>query len=417
MRLGTIIFFFLLHLARLQAQTYQDHFKAAAKAYETEDYKLMLSEARNAYQLRPQHQTLIYYLSMAYALNDEVDSANYWLRKLITIDAENYDIDREDFNAIRQSEGYKSVKAYQQFMNKAIIQPDTALVIPDTQLHIEDVAFDTAKNRYLVSSINKRNIFWVENNQLRKLFQKDFPLAITGMEMQDKILWFTAAGFPEAGIPAGDPELDTSILYKADLERGVLLDSFSVSDGAPHIFGDLLITENNEVLVSDSKANKIYLLNERELVEWFYADEIISLQGIAHRGDDFLLADYSQGLFHFNSKNKKLTAIQPTQDLSLKGIDGLYTYKDGLIAIQNGVNPHRVTYLQWDRDSKKIISFRYLEKNHPAMGEPTLGFIANQHLYYVANSFWGINKNGKISNSDKIQPVILYLKLQDILGF
>lgn len=416
MRIGFIFLFLLLFFTQLKAQTYQDYFKVAVKAYEAKNYKLMLNETRKAHRIRPHHQTLIYYLSMAYALNSEVDSANYWLHKLITIDAGNYDINREDFNYIKQSAGFGSVKAYQEFMNASVTRSDTALMIPDSQMHIEDVVFDSLNSRYLISSINKRNIFSVENNQIKQLFQKNFPLGITGMEVQGNTLWFTAAGFPEAGIPADDARLETSMLYQMDLKKEALLDSFSISDAQSHLFGDVLITDNHEVFVSDSKANKIYILKGKKLVEWFYSDQIFSLQGVAQKGDHFFLADYSQGLFHYNRTNKKLTVIQPAENLALKGIDGLYAFQDGLIAIQNGVIPHRVTYLQLDDSSDQVERFQYLEKNHPAMGEPTLGFITNKQLHYVANSFWGLNKNGKINNPENIQPIILSLPLMEIKG-
>ncbi|MBK6265238.1 hypothetical protein JKA74_09320 [Marivirga sp. S37H4] len=404
---------FIFSFLSLQAQTFQSHFKEASSAYKAEDYPQMLVEIKKAHALRPQHQTLIYYLAIAHSLNNHVDSANYWLRKVVSIDSKNYDIDKPDFENLLASEDFKRIKDYQIFMTEAKVRSDTALVIPDTELHIEGVAFDPFKRRILFSSINQKNIFSVEEGMLKPLFKKKFPLGITGMAVQDSILWFTGAGFAEAGLAEDDPEYESSKLYKADLKNAILLDSFTVADQQAHIFGDVILSPENKLLISDSKTNTVYRLENKKLIAWITTESILSLQGIAQMGQKVFLADYAGGLFSYDLSNQTTQEIIAPADLSLKGIDGLYTYKNGLVTIQNGVTPHRITYLQFNPQYDQVERFQYLEKNHPAMGEPTLGFIANQHLYYVANSFWGLNDKGQINNPEKIKPLILRLPLPE----
>ncbi|HET8859357.1 hypothetical protein [Marivirga sp.] len=406
-----LTFLLILSVSSLKAQTYQSHFQEASSAYKANDYSQMLVEMKNAHRLRPQHQTLIYYLAIAHSLNNNIDSANYWLRKVVSIDAKNYDLERGDFNKLKNTQAYKDLSAYQLEMMKTIINSDTAFVINDQTLHIEDVAYNPFQNSYLLSSINKRNIYSFTGEGLKTVFEKSFPFAITGMTIQDSILWFAGAGFLEAGLDQNDSNLEKSKLYKANLKNGVLLDSISVEDNQNHIFGDVVLSVHGRVLVSDSKANIIYRLDKGKLVKWISTDKILSLQGIAQIGEKVFLADYSQGLFLFDTVQNSMQKIETQPDLALKGIDGLYAYKNGLIAIQNGVTPNRITYLQFNEDYDKVRSFEYLEKNHPAMGEPTLGFIQNDSLFYVANSFWGFNKEGNIQNDNGIKPVILNLPL------
>ncbi|WKK77913.2 hypothetical protein QYS49_13035 [Marivirga salinae] len=402
---------FIFNLQCIQGQTYQSHFQEASTAYKANDYSQMLVEIKKAHALRPQHQTLIYYLAKAYSLNSNIDSANYWLREVVSIDAKNYDIQSDDFEILKNTQAYKNTITYQTEMLKPIISSDTVIVIPDEELHIEDVAYNLYAKSYLLSSINNRNIYSFKEGEIKPFFENPFPLAITGMGVQDTILWFTGAGFSQAGLDENDPNFETSKLYKADLKKGIVLDSFSVEDSETNVFGDVILSENGIVLVSDSKTNTIYRLENGKLIEWISSDEILSLQGVAQLGEMIFLADYVQGLFVYDTVQNSIRKLNTLPDLALKGIDGLYAYKNGLIAIQNGVTPHRITHLQFDEKYTKVKSFNCLEKNHPAMGEPTLGYIQNDSLFYIATSFWGLNENGKVKNEKRIKPVILRLPL------
>jgi len=413
MRIG-LFFLIIASFFRLQAQTYRDYYSNTVEAYENKNYELMLSEASKAHRTRPDHQTLIYNLSMAYALNNKTDSANYWLLNLLAIDAKNYNIEKHEFDALKETEEYKDLLAYRKEMMKSVVASDTAFVVNDETLHIEDIAYDNDRDVFLLSSINKRNIYTYQEGEWKPFFEKSFPLSITGMAVQDDILWFTGAGFSQGGLDESDPQFLTSKLYKAELSTGFLLDSISIEDGEQHVFGDLFLNENNELLISDSKTNTVYNYQDGKLDEWISADELLSLQGIAQIDNQVFLADYSQGLFVFDIESRKLEKIKSKSNLSIKGIDGLYTYKNELIAIQNGVTPNRITQLKLNSAGNKVAKFEYIEKNHPAMGEPTLGFIKEDSMFYIANSFWGLNKNGIINNEFGIKPVVLKLSLREL---
>lgn len=414
MRIIFSVLFYLCFLS-IKAQTIQSHFQGASSAYRAEDYSQMLVEIKKAHSLSPQHQTLIYHLAKAYSLNSNIDSANFWLRKVVSIDAKNYDIESDDFENLKNTKAYKDISAYQVEMLKPIIKSDTAIVIPNEELHIEDVAYNPYDDSYLLSSINRRNLYKYKRGELNPLFVNNFPLAITGMAIQDNILWFTGAGFSQAEIDENDSNFETSKLYKADLKTAVVLDSFSVENSKTNVFGDVILSVSGNVLVSDSKTNTVYRLENGKLNEWISSDEILSLQGIAQIGKRMFLADYVKGLFVFDTVENSIGKIETLPDLALKGIDGLYAYKNGLIAIQNGVNPHRISYLQFDEEYTKVKSFEYLERNHPAMGEPTLGYLHKDSLVYVATSFWGLNEKGKVNNEKGINPVILRMPLANSL--
>ncbi len=110
---------------------------------------------------------------------------------------------------------------------------------------------------------------------------------------------------------------------------------------------------------------------------------------------------------------KAVSPISPAADTALIGIDGLYFYKQSLVAIQNGTNPHRVIRLFLGPKHREIVKSEILEANNPLFDEPTLGVLVKNELYYVANSQWEtINKKGELAPDDKLrEPVILKLRL------
>jgi hypothetical protein len=61
-----------------------------------------------------------------------------------------------------------------------------------------------------------------------------------------------------------------------------------------------------------------------------------------------------------------VTWLQPADDIALKGIDGLYVYRDSFLAVQNGTTPPRIIRFSLDLRKQEV-----LEANTPELGEPT----------------------------------------------
>ena len=62
------------------------------------------------------------------------------------------------------------------------------------------------------------------------------------------------------------------------------------------------------------------------------------------------------------------------------------SYGNDLIAIQNGIQPNRVVRLKMSNNGTTVESIQVLEINHPSFGEPTLGVVNQDTLFFVANS-------------------------------
>lgn len=119
------------------------------------------------------------------------------------------------------------------------------------------------------------------------------------------------------------------------------------------------------------------------------------------------IADYVRGIFRLELDGMKLVQVLPEFELSLKGIDGLVYTDQSLIAIQNNVNPMRVTRYALDRDGVKLVSYQILDRKHPAFNEPTGGDVVGDAFYYVANSQWSGYQDGHIKPADKLQDIVI----------
>ena len=72
----------------------------------------------------------------------------------------------------------------------------------------------------------------------------------------------------------------------------------------------------------------------------------------------------------------------------LDGIDGLQRHGNSLIAIRNGVAPHAIVRIGIDASGRRVRDVELLERAHPDWGEPTLGTIHDDTLFYIADARW-----------------------------
>ena len=178
------------------------------------------------------------------------------------------------------------------------------------------------------------------------------------------------------------------------------------------MFGDLILSKEGKVLVSDSKNNDIYTVNEKtnHLEPFYTSPDFWNIQGIAFTPNEkyLFIADYVRGIYRLTTKTRELIELKTNADVSLKGIDGIYFYNNSLIAIQNGVNPLRCMRYFLSKELTAITGYEIIDRKHPSFGEPTLGVVDGKDFYYIANSQWGgYNNNHKIKPDDQLQDIVI----------
>ena len=168
--------------------------------------------------------------------------------------------------------------------------------------------------------------------------------------------------------------------------------------------------------ISDATSSAVYTLtNGADTLQSFIEPgRLASPQGIAFSQDEktMYIADYSRGIARVERETRAVTYLTPPGDAVLAGIDGLRMYKGDLIAIQNGIRPHRVVKLVLTGDGRGVREAQVLELNSPFFREPTLGTLVGSDFYYIANSQWNAFDRGVMWPQDRLSdPVILRMRL------
>ena len=393
----------------------------ATKAYKEKDYAALLENMKMANSLRPTHQTYMYNLAAAYALVGDKREALGWLKRGAQMGLV-YPVDKDsDFDSIRETAEFKAILRKIEANRLPVIKSTTALTIHEKGLVPESIAYDPATQTFYLSSVYKRKILSIDQRGEVREFatERDGLWSVMGMKVDAarRILWVCTAAHPQmANYREGDE--GRSGIFKFDLRSRQLVRKYLLSNQPrPHWLGDLVLNSRGDVFATDSISAAIYSISHTkdELELFIEGEPFVSPQGLDLTADEkhLLMADYSKGIFLIDLQTRKLLNLTPAPDSTLLGIDGLYRYKDSLVAVQNGVNPHRVVRLFLNQKMDQVLRFEIVEANHPLFDEPTLGVIVKDTFYYIANSQWGaIDEKGQLTSSDKLrEPVILKMKL------
>ena len=419
---------FLSPIVSVLGQTAEDMVKArqseqlAVKAYEATSYPEYLTNMQKANAARPNHPRLVYNLASAYAVNGQNDAALDTLDRLAKMGLY-FAIEKDDdFKVLIPSHRFKAIQAKLVENRKPVNDSTQAVTVDDKTLIIESVAYDAKTRTFYLGSVHQRKIVAVD-----KGVATDFSLpsdglwSVLGMKVDLSRGWLYAcsSAFPQMrGFTAADK--GRSGIFKYDLRTGKLAKKYILPDGN-HALGDLELGRDGSIYTTDSISPVIYKIDAKrdEIEEFVRSDNFVSLQGLAFAGGDkeIYVADYSKGIFRINTETKAIIQLKPADSVTLLGIDGLYFYRGKLIAIQNGVNPHRVISLTVSGiKNDQIISFKTLEANHADFMEPTLGTLIGDDFYYIANSQWPlVNEKAELNTEQLRPPVVLKLDARKAL--
>ncbi|MGH8481420.1 MAG: hypothetical protein ACRES8_03060 [Nevskiaceae bacterium] len=403
-----------------------ERFKAATAAYEARDYARMEAELREALELRPAHPTATYRLAAAQALRGQPDAALDTLAVLADMGLVFDPGADDDFAALKGQRAFGSVRRTFARNREPRGSAGRVFRLGSPTFIPEGIAYDEDRRHFYVGSVHERRIQRVLRDDTELDFVKpgDGLWAVLGMaaDTRRNLLWVATAAIPEMRDARPD-ELGRSALVAYRLKSGERKHRFVLDDGpGPHLLGDVLVHEDT-VYATDSRAGVLYALDAKagpgqgKFRALTRPGELSSPQGMAlsRRKDHLYVADYTQGLFRYALDGGKLERLEVASGISVYGIDGLYRYGDDLIAIQNGVRPHRVVRLQLGDRGRRVRSLRVLAANLKAFDEPTLGVVVGKEFYFVANSQWQrFDDQHRLPPPDQLKrPQILRVKLDE----
>ena len=257
--------------------------------------------------------------------------------------------------------------------------------VPAGRRLIEGIAFDPRSGRLFAGSVVGRELLVLDEGAWRAVPGVDggslFGMAV---DAPRRLLWIASGSLDRTP----HPETAFRGLIAVDLDDLRVRRRVALA-ASP---GDVTVGGDGAVYASDGEGGAVFRLRPGEdsaslLVP---AGRLRSAQGLAVAPDGrrLYVADYLFGIGIVDLASGHVRRLAARRPAMLDGIDGLLFHRGVLIAIQNGVAPHRIVRLRLDRAGGTVTAVDPLERANPAWGEPTLGTIAGNELLYVADGQW-----------------------------
>jgi len=298
-----------------------------------------------------------------------------------------------DFSALARHPRWTDLQ-HRLTTNRAPVSLATrAMLLSDPALLDEDVDYDSATNRFFITSIREKKIIVISRTGASVDFAKapdNWPMMAIKIDSARSLVWATEVAL-QGFIFAAQSDWGRSALLCFDLKNGKLLRRIEGPHGSS--LGDMALAGNGDVIVSDGDGGGVYRLSQAgaELTRIDDGDFISPQTPAMHAdGKHIFVPDYDRGIALLDPKTKKARWLSTEGRFALNGIDGLYFNHGKLIAIQNGASPERVVIFTLDPSLTRITSEKIIERSTPTLGDPTHGVAVGGDFFYIANSGWDV---------------------------
>jgi len=274
----------------------------------------------------------------------------------------------------------------------------------DTLFYPEGLALDPRDGAWFLTSVRQRKVAIVEPHQPPRDFATglDAALAVAVDPVRNRV-WVTSAALPQMeGYVSADSGRAAVDCFDRRTGRRLKHHPFPPAPEG-HVPGDVVVTTEGDVYVSDSAHPAIYHVTEEmpdgtPAKEWMTDPGFRSLQGqaLSSNGSVLFVADYSHGIAAIRRATREVTWLKPPAGQCTLGIDGLARHGRDLVGVQNGIDPPRVVRLRIDesgRDALGVSIFHLLtvdtlDRRIPLADEPTSLVVDGDAVVYVADSQW-----------------------------
>jgi len=408
--------FVLISSQNVLADAYGDARAELVAAYEAQDFEAMQDAARKALLARPNNPGALFNLAYAQILGGDSDGALSTLNSLAGMAVDFGVVGIDEFAPLKMHADWPAYQERVVQLLKPIGEVVVAASVAASNYIPEGIAFDE-QGRLLLGSIRYGRILRAtESIELLSDSRTAGHWSVFGMRLDSAGgLWFASAAVPQY-ILADDEEPSRSGLFRLNLATNKIDQHTELAAGEQsQVLGDLVIADDDTIYTTDSLTGVLYRYSiaEKEFSVVVDSGEFVSPQGLVldASGDFLFVADYVGGLFRVRLTDGQVERLKSGDSISTYGIDGLYRHGNELVAIQNGIRPHRVVTFVLSDDGLSITGSRTLARNLPEFDEPTLGTIVGDDFFFIANSHWSrFDRNNNLPDGLS-NPLILKVPL------
>lgn len=373
------------------ADEYRDARGELVAAYQAGEFPAMRVAARKALAARPAYPGALFNLALAQMLDDDPVAALETLQDLLAVGVDFGVAGVDEFAGLTGLLEWENYAVAVGQLYEPIGFAEVVATLDAQDFIPEGIAADADGTLYLGS---------IRHGQLVRLGEKPVTLStpenghwsVFGMRFDDQGgLWFASAAVPQL-LGAAEAE-GRSGLFRYDPKKETISNRalLPVADDA-QVLGDLVIAPDGMLYTTDSLTGALYNFDPDSGEFNIVVERGVfgSPQGLVLDSTAMYLyvADYIGGLYRVRLADGKVEKVRIQANVTDYGIDGLYRHDAELVAIQNGIRPHRVVALTLGEDGLSITAGRTIAANLDEFDEPTLGFVSGDDFYFVANSHW-----------------------------
>ena len=367
----------------------QVHRREANQAYQAGDYEAFTRSMESALGLNPASLTTRFDLARGYARTGQPAKALELLRELTAARADFDMANNEDLATLLELEDFQRLVAELEAGIRPVIASADYYRFDQLGLIPEGIAHDAETDRLFFGSMRTGDVYALDGQkQLSKFADVNAGTGRSAIGMtvdrRRNVLWVVGTSFFMA--ENFDAERPTnSGLFAFDLASGALKHEYLIAEGG---FGlnDVALGPNGEVYAS---GQDLHVLDaERDaLVPLVTEPAVFGSNGIAAHpnGQALVFSSYPVGLGVIDLTTRSMRFLDTPGGTSLYGIDGMYWYDDGVVAIQNGIEPWRLLKLTVDDDLTAVTDVRTIEIAAPA-ATPTTGAIVGDIIHYIGQA-------------------------------
>ena len=367
--------------------SFADLYKRSLDQYQAKDYAGLIATLRTMDAMRPNHPTILINTAGAYALNGQTSEALAMLERVVRMNV-HFNVGDHDFDSLRGDPRFiELTKQLAELKTRRVAGAEIAVRIPRRGLITEGLAYDGKTKSWFVSSARKGVVLRIDRRGVAHEFASG-PHGLSGMgiDARRRLLWACSTAFPRVESYKKDDPSDPSVIA-FDLATGAQKQRVKLDGDA--FCDDMTVGRDGTLFVSDSNGALLRLRPEATSFKVLVPRGTIrSPQGSVLSANERILyvSDYGGPIRAVDVASGDVAPLRMPADFQFMGIDGLTRHGRDLIAVQNGIEPHRILRLRLAADGFGIERAEILEMNHPLLDEPTIGKVVGDRYYFIGAS-------------------------------